>query len=78
MTPEISRVRSYPGDVNLLKWLYRLPGRINRSFGPTAAATSAERGGGMGGVGVDPTGVSIVAEEIRSSTGSDEADDQES
>ena len=62
--------------MGVFKWLYRLPGRINRSFGPTVAATNVERGGGMGGVGVDPAAVSIVAEEIKGSTGSDEGDDQ--
>jgi hypothetical protein len=63
--------------VGIFKWLYRLPGRINRSFGPTVAATSVERGVGMGGVGVDPASVSIVAEEIKSSTGSDEDGDRD-
>jgi hypothetical protein len=43
---------------------------------PTVAATNVERGVGMGGVGVDPAAVSIVAEEIKGSTGSDEGDDQ--
>jgi hypothetical protein len=63
--------------VGFFKWLYRLPGRINRSFGPTVAATNVERGVGMGGVGVDPAAMSIVAEEIKSSTGSDDGDDQD-
>jgi hypothetical protein len=31
----------------------------------------------MGGVGVDPAAVSIVAEEIKGSTGSDECNDQD-
>jgi hypothetical protein len=31
----------------------------------------------MGGVGVDPAAVSIVAEEIKGSTGSGEGDDQD-
>ena len=66
---------SYPRRVGVFKWLYRLPGRLNRSFGPTVAATNVERGGGMGGVGVDPSAVSIVAEEIKSSSGSDEGDE---
>jgi hypothetical protein len=63
--------------MGFFRWLYRLPGRINRSFGPTVAATNVERGVGMGGVGVDPAAVSIVAEEIKGSTGSDEGDDQD-
>jgi hypothetical protein len=28
----------YPAYVGFFKWLYRLPGRIDRSFGPTFAA----------------------------------------
>ena len=66
----------YPGPVGFFKWLYRLPGRIDRSLGPTFAATDVERGGGMGGVGVDPTSVGIVAEEIKESTGSNRIDDR--
>ena len=61
--------------MRLLKWLYRLPGRINRSFGPTVVATNVERSVGMGGVGVNAAAVIIVAEEIKS-TGSDKVDDQ--
>jgi hypothetical protein len=56
--------------VGFFKWLYRLPGRIDRSLGPTFAATDVERGGGMGGVGVDPTAVGIVADEIKGATDS--------
>jgi hypothetical protein len=63
--------------VGFFEWLYRLPGRINRSFGPTVAATNVERGGGMGGVGVDPTAVSIVAEEIKGPAGYEQGDEQE-
>jgi hypothetical protein len=63
--------------VGFFKWLYRLPGRIDRSLGPTFAATNVDKGGGMGGVGVDPTAVGVVAEEIKSSTGSDDSDDQD-
>jgi hypothetical protein len=32
----------YFRDVNFFKWLYWLPGRINRSFGSTAVATGVE------------------------------------
>ena len=60
--------------VGIFKWLYRLPGRINRSFGPTVAATGAQ---GTRHQGVDPVGVTIVAEEIQSLTGSDEDDDRD-
>jgi hypothetical protein len=63
--------------MGFFRWLYRLPDRIDRSFGPTVAATGAERSVGIGGIGVDPTAVSIVAEEIKSSTGSDHPDDQD-
>jgi hypothetical protein len=70
-------MRGYSLCVGIFKWLYRLPGRINRSFGPTVAATNVERGVGMGGVGADPAAVSIVAEEIKGSTGSDEGDYQD-
>ena len=63
--------------MGIFKWLYRLPGRINRSFGPTVAATNVERGGGMGGVGIDPSAVSIVAEEIKSPSGSGEGNERD-
>jgi hypothetical protein len=69
-------VPGYRGAVGFFKWLYRLPGRIDRSLGPTFAATDVERGGGMGGVRVDPTAVGIVAEEIKESTGSNRVDDR--
>jgi hypothetical protein len=35
--------------VGLFKWLYRLPGRIDRSMERTALASSVVRGEGMGG-----------------------------
>lgn len=48
--------------MRFLKWLYRLPGRINRSFANTAVATDVE------GWGMDPQmntiGVKIVSQEI--------------
>ena len=75
MTPDTVVVPRYPGGMRPLKWLYRLPGRINRSFGPTVAATNVESSVGMGGVGVNAAAVIIVAEEIKS-TGSDKVDDQ--
>src|SRR5262245_17351894 len=65
-------VPGYREAMKVLKWLYRLPGRLVGSFGPTLAATGVERGG-MGGIGVDPTAVNVVAEEIESSTGSGDA-----
>ena len=48
---------------SFFKWLYRLPGRINGSFGPTVAATGVEGGPGQM---VNPVGVRVVAEEIKS------------
>jgi hypothetical protein len=55
------------------RWLYRLPGRINRSFGPTVAATGAT---GTRHQGVDPVGVTIVAEEIEGSARYNKVDDE--
>jgi hypothetical protein len=63
--------------VGFFKWLYRLPGRINRSFGPTVAATNVESDGWMGGVGIDPGAVGIVAEELKSSTGSEKGNERD-
>jgi hypothetical protein len=60
----------------LFKWLYRLPGRLVSSFGPTLAATGVESCGIYGGPEVNQTGVGIVTREIEKSTHLDEADDQ--
>ena len=67
---------SYSDRVKVFRWLYRLPGRIDRLFGRTFAATDVERGGGMGGAGVDPGAVGIVAEEIKKSAGSHKVDNR--
>ena len=68
--PSAYAAASYPGRMGFFRWLYRLPGRVNRSLGPTVAATGVE---GTMHQGVNPVGVKIVAEETKGSTGSDEA-----
>jgi len=53
--------------MRFFRWLYRLPGRITRSFGPTAAAMNMEQPG-YGGSQVNAAGVRIVAQEIADAT----------
>ena len=60
--PDSRAVRGYSGGMGLFKWLYRLPGRITGSLGSTMAATGVE---GTMHQGVNPVGVSIVAEETK-------------
>jgi hypothetical protein len=74
MNPERHGWVGYPRRMGFFRWLYRLPGRINRSFGPTVAATGVE---GTRHQGVNPVGVTIVAEEIRGSARSNKVDDDE-
>ena len=62
--------------MEFFKWLYRLPGRVNGSFGPTLAATGVE--GTTGGQMVNPVGTRAVAEEINSPARSDKIDDETS
>jgi len=50
--------------MGFFKWLYHLPGRIDRSMEKTALASSAVQGEGRGGTHVDPTAVNAVREEI--------------
>ena len=60
--------------MGFFRWLYRLPGRINGSFGPTIAATGVE--GTTPGQMVNPVGTRVVAEEMaRSNKADDENDD---
>jgi hypothetical protein len=64
--------------MGFFKWLYRLPGRITGSFGSTMAASGVE---GTTHQGVNPVGVSIVAEETKGAhtvKAHDRADDQAS
>jgi hypothetical protein len=64
--------------VRFFRWLYRLPGRIDRSFSSTALATNAE------GPGADvdqlnvPAAVVLIQEiETRTGTGKPERHDAE-
>ncbi len=59
---------SYPRRVSFLRWFYRLPGRINRSFASTAAAADVE-GAGIGPQ-MNAVGVTVVTEEIKNATSS--------
>ena len=38
----------HPASMGFFNWLYRLPGRINRSMEKTAVASSVENGGNPG------------------------------
>jgi hypothetical protein len=54
--------------VGFFKWLYRLPGRIDRSFSSTALATNAE-GPGAGVNQLNVPAATIVSKEIENATG---------
>jgi hypothetical protein len=56
--------------MRLLEWLYRLPGRINRSFANTAVASDVE-GWGIGPQ-VNTIGVKIVSQEIETAVTNDD------
>jgi hypothetical protein len=57
--------------VGFLKWLYRLPGRVNGSFDTTAAATQVDSPT-MLGPGVSAIGVRVVAQEVENASRTDE------
>jgi hypothetical protein len=59
--------------VGLFKWLYRLPGRIDRSMEKTALASSVIQSEGMGGTHPNAMGAKAVLGEIEG-TGSREDD----
>ena len=63
MTPD-----GYFRDVNFFKWLYRLPGRSNRSFGSTAVATGVE-GPGAVSPQINAVGVQVMRGEIEREMG---------
>ena len=65
MTPDGRAVRGYSGGMRFFKWLYRLPGRITDSFGPTAAGASVVVGRANT---VSTVGVKAVMGEIESAT----------
>jgi hypothetical protein len=53
--------------MRFLRWLYRLPGRIDRSMEKTALASSVVHSEGMGGTHADAMGVKAVLGEIEAS-----------
>jgi hypothetical protein len=62
--------------VSFFTWVYRLPGRIDRSFGSTALATNAEEpGAGVDQLNVAAAGVLIQEIENRTGTGGPEGHD---
>jgi hypothetical protein len=63
MTPD-----GYVRDVNFFKWLYRLPGRINRSFGSTAVASGVEAPGAASPQ-INAVGVQVMRGEIEREMG---------
>ena len=61
--------------MGFLKWLYRLPGRINRSFATTALATDVE-GPGAGVPQMNVAAMKVVVSEIETAN-SGESDDKD-
>jgi hypothetical protein len=60
--------------MGFFKWLYRLPGRLNRSIEKTALASSVVRGEGMDGTQFNLTSVNLALSEIeRSGTREDDS-----
>jgi hypothetical protein len=53
--------------MGFFKWLYRLPGRLNRSIEKTALASSVVRGEGMDGTQFNLTSVNLALSEIERS-----------
>jgi hypothetical protein len=62
--------------VSVFSWLYRLPGRINRSFSTFALATNVE-GPGDGGPQLNVAAARVVIGEITSPTGNGERKEQD-
>ena len=58
---------SYARRVGFFKWLYRLPGRIDRSMEETALASSVIQSEGLGGTHANAMGVKAVLGEIEGS-----------
>lgn len=56
------------------KWLYRLPGRMNRSIERTAIAASVVESEGPGQLQVDPVAMSAALSELEASEEEDSAD----
>jgi hypothetical protein len=61
--------------VGLFKWLYRLPGRVDRSMEKTALASSVVRGEGMGGTQFNLSSVKVALGELEG--GGSHEDDSE-
>jgi hypothetical protein len=53
--------------MGFFRWLYRLPGRIERNMEKTAIASSVVTGEGMGGTHVDVTAMNAAAAEMKGS-----------
>ena len=65
--------------MGFLKWLYHLPGRIDRSMEKTALAASVVEGEGMGGTQLNTQMVNTALARIQpSGSGDEEPDDAES
>jgi hypothetical protein len=60
-------IASYARSVGFFKWLYRLPGRIDRSMERTALASSVVQSEGLGGTHPSAIGVKAVLGEIEGS-----------
>jgi hypothetical protein len=62
--------------VRFFRWLYRLPGRVDRSFGSTALATNAE-GPGAGVDQLNVPAARVVIQEIEKATSSVEREEHD-
>jgi hypothetical protein len=61
--------------VGFFKWLYRLPGRIDRNMENAVIASSVVQSESMGGTQVDPGAMNTALDEIEGS-GSDAEEDR--
>ena len=60
--------------MTFFRWLYRLPGRIDRSMEKTALASSVVEREGMGQLHVDPVAVNAALGEMEASGSRESAD----
>jgi hypothetical protein len=60
--------------MKFFRWLYRLPGRIDRSMEKTVLASSVVESEGMGQLHVDPVAVNAALGEMEASGSRESAD----
>lgn len=67
----------HPAGMGFFKWVYRLPGRVNRSMEKTALAASVVESEGMGGTQWNMPSVNAALREMETS-GAGEGDSADS